>query len=115
MQQQYGQRFEGGQRNGDRRDYGRGGGFQGRGFEGGYRQNYAYGGGYNRGGYDRGYGRSFRWGVGDFLPRTYWNTYIDPYAYGLGVAPYGYHWVIVGDEALLIDNYTGAIVQEQFI
>ena len=96
-------------RDGDRRDYGRGdgdrGGFQGR----DYRQAYAYR------GYDRGYDRAFRWGVGAFLPRTYWNAYIDPYAYGLGQAPYGYHWVLVEGEALLIDNYTGAIVQEFFL
>jgi Ni/Co efflux regulator RcnB len=93
-------------RDDDRRDFGRGDRDR-RGFTGfDYRQTYAYR------GYDRGYNnRSFRWGVGAFLPRTYWNSYFDSYAYGLGAAPYGYRWVVVDGEALLIDNYTGAVVQ----
>jgi Ni/Co efflux regulator RcnB len=59
--------------------------------------------------------RSFRWGVGAFLPRSYWSYSVDPFRYGLGIAPYGSHWVVVGDEALLIDNYTGAVLQAVWI
>ncbi|HTK36352.1 MAG TPA: RcnB family protein [Caulobacteraceae bacterium] len=83
--------------------------FQGRGFQG--QPNYG-----NRGyAYGRGYDQRSRWGVGAFLPRTYWNAYIDPFAYGLPLAPYGYHWVVVGDEALLIEDGTGAIAEVLYL
>jgi Ni/Co efflux regulator RcnB len=75
----------------------------------------AYRGGYDRG-FNRGYDRGFRggfnhWAVGAYLPNSFWSYGIDPYAYGLGAAPWGYHWVLVDDEALLIQDGTGAIVQ----
>lgn len=54
------------------------------------------------------------WTFGDFLPRTWWtpdyrlNNWWD---YGLPIPPIGYEWVRVGDDALLVDIYTGRVVQ----
>jgi Ni/Co efflux regulator RcnB len=53
-----------------------------------------------------------RWAVGAILPSLYWDAYLsDPYAYGLTAAPYGAHWVYMDDQALLIQNRTGAILE----
>ena len=58
------------------------------------------------------YARS--WGFGDFLPRgwygePYWiGDFVD---YDLPYPPPGFEWVRVGDDALMIDRYTGRIVQ----
>ncbi|MBX3485675.1 RcnB family protein, partial [Phenylobacterium sp.] len=54
------------------------------------------------------------WNYGDFLPRGwfgpgYW--LIDPWEYDLPLPPPGFDWVRVGDDALLVDQYTGRIVQ----
>lgn len=55
-----------------------------------------------------------RWTFGDFLPalffaRTYWITdYTD---FGLPYPPPGCVWVRYGDDALLVDQYTGEIIQ----
>jgi Ni/Co efflux regulator RcnB len=54
------------------------------------------------------------WGFGEFLPRgwygeNYWvGDFLD---YGLPYPPPGYEWVRVGGDALMIDRYTGRIVQ----
>lgn len=54
------------------------------------------------------------WGYGDLLPfgwfaRPYW---IDDYwFYDLPIAPIGYVWVRVGPDALLVDLYTGRVVE----
>jgi len=54
------------------------------------------------------------WGFGDFLPRgwfgnDYWiGDFLD---YDLPYPPPGYEWVRVGDDALLVDRFTGRIVQ----
>ncbi len=99
--------------------------FQGQGFEGRGERRFAGGedwgrrgyGGYEARAYEgRGYraafrGYGYRWGVGSILPRSYWSYGLDPYAYGLAPAPFGYHWVLVENEALLIQDGTGAIVQ----
>lgn len=58
------------------------------------------------------YSRS--WGYGDFLPRGwfgsgYWIN--DPWRFDLPQAPLGFGWVRSGDDALLIDQYTGRVVQ----
>ena len=54
------------------------------------------------------------WGYGDFLPRgwygqDYWiGDFLD---YDLPYPPPGYEWVRVGGDALMIDRFTGRIVQ----
>jgi Ni/Co efflux regulator RcnB len=55
---------------------------------------------------------SFRWTLNSILPSIFLNQsyYIDPYAYGLPWADPGYQWVQVGNDALLIDTFTGLIV-----
>ena len=54
------------------------------------------------------------WGYGDFYPRSwfgpsYW--ILDPWQYDLPLPPPGFDWVRSGSDALLIDQYTGRIVQ----
>ena len=70
---------------------------------------------YHAGGYRAPYGFYVRsWGFGDILPRgwyaqDYWiGDFLD---YGLPYPPPGYEWVRVGGDALMIDRYTGRIVQ----
>jgi Ni/Co efflux regulator RcnB len=67
------------------------------------------------GGYRAPYGYYVRtWGFGDFLPRgwygqDYWiGDFLD---YDLPYPPPGYMWVRVGGDALMVDRYTGRIVQ----
>ena len=70
---------------------------------------------YRVGAYHRPYGWYVRsWGFGDFLPRgwfapDYWIG--DFWDYDLPYPPPGFHWVRVGDDALLVDDYSGRIVQ----
>ena len=56
-----------------------------------------------------------RWTFGEFLPFAFWssqNYWINDYAYfGLPYPPPGCMWIRYGDDALLIDRYTGEIVQ----
>ncbi len=55
------------------------------------------------------YGR--RWSRGHYLPRAYRHYYVqDPYFYGLRPAPYGYRWVYVDDDLLLVSIATGLIL-----
>lgn len=57
---------------------------------------------------------AYNWGFGDFLPRGWYGPdYLlyDWWSYGLPYPPPGYDWVRVGDDALLIDSYTGRVVQ----
>jgi Ni/Co efflux regulator RcnB len=61
----------------------------------------------------RGYNNaSFRWSLNQLLPGAFFSQsyYIDPYQYGLPWAEPGYQWVRVGNDALLIDSFTGMIV-----
>jgi len=54
------------------------------------------------------------WAFGEFLPRGWYGSdYLlnDWWSYGLPYPPLGYDWVRVGDDALLIDSYTGRVVQ----
>jgi Ni/Co efflux regulator RcnB len=57
---------------------------------------------------------TFRWQWGQTLP---WNWYTpnyylnDYYAYGLPMPPIGCEWVRVGDDAILVDVFTGRIYQ----
>jgi Ni/Co efflux regulator RcnB len=57
------------------------------------------------------YSRS--WVFGDTLPRGWYgpNYRIDWWSYGLPIPPIGYEWVRIGDDAVLVDEFTGRIVQ----
>jgi Ni/Co efflux regulator RcnB len=58
-----------------------------------------------------------RWGFGAFLPAVYFAPSFwisDWLAYDLFAPPYGYVWVRYGPDALLIDEYTGEIVQADY-
>lgn len=58
------------------------------------------------------YARS--WVFGDILPRAWWTPdyRLDSWwDYGLPIPPIGYEWVRVGDDALLVDMYSGRVVQ----
>jgi len=70
---------------------------------------------YRHGAYRAPYGFYVRsWAFGDILPRGWYGPdyYIDDFLdFGLPYPPPGYEWVRVGGDALLIDEYTGRIVQ----
>ncbi len=54
------------------------------------------------------------WAFGEILPRGWYGSdYLlnDWWSYGLPYPPLGYDWVRVGGDALLIDSYTGRVVQ----
>jgi len=54
------------------------------------------------------------WGFGDILPRGWYGPdyFIDDFLdFDLPYPPPGYEWVRVGPDALMIDEYTGRIVQ----
>ncbi len=70
---------------------------------------------FHAGAYRQPYGYYVRsWGYGDILPRgwyvqNYWlNDFLD---FGLPYPPPGTEWVRVGGDALLLDQYTGRIIQ----
>jgi Ni/Co efflux regulator RcnB len=57
---------------------------------------------------------SHNWAFGEFLPRGWYGPdYLldNWWDYDLPYPPPGYDWVRVGDDALLIDSYTGRVVQ----
>jgi Ni/Co efflux regulator RcnB len=73
---------------------------------------------FNAGAYQppRGYSPR-RWSYGDRLPggyyaRNYWIT--DYLLYSLFAPPPGLVWVRVGPDALLIDEYTGEVIQVEY-
>jgi Ni/Co efflux regulator RcnB len=54
------------------------------------------------------------WVFGDIVPRGWYGSqyYIDDWwTYGLPVPPVGYEWTRIGDDAVLVDTFTGRIVQ----
>lgn len=54
------------------------------------------------------------WSYGDFFPRGWYGPgywIVDPWQYDLPLPPPGFEWVRSGPDALLIDEYTGRIVQ----
>lgn len=54
------------------------------------------------------------WVFGDVVPRGWYGSqyYIDDWwSYGLPVPPVGYEWTRIGDDAVLVDTFTGRIVQ----
>ena len=58
-----------------------------------------------------------RWSYGDRLPSSYYARpfwLLNALAYGLFAPPPGLIWVRYGDDALLIDQYTGEIVQVRY-
>jgi Ni/Co efflux regulator RcnB len=58
-----------------------------------------------------------RWSYGAFLPAIYWGRdfwITDFLAFGLFAPPDGYIWVRYGPDALLIDQYTGEIIQVDY-
>jgi Ni/Co efflux regulator RcnB len=58
-----------------------------------------------------------RWHYGDRLPRAYYarNFWLTNFViYGLFAPPPGLIWVRYGPDALLIDQYTGEIVQVRY-
>ena len=57
---------------------------------------------------------AYNWGFGDFLPRSWFGPgafLIDPWRYDLPLPPPGYDWVRAGYDALLVDAYSGRVVQ----
>ena len=58
-----------------------------------------------------------RWSYGEILPALFWtqNYWLgDYYDYGLADPPPGFVWVRYGDDALLVNVYTGAILQVEY-
>ena len=58
-----------------------------------------------------------RWGYGQFLPAVYWGRdfwITDFLAFGLFAPPDGLIWVRYGPDALLVDQYTGEIIQVDY-
>lgn len=54
------------------------------------------------------------WSYGDLLPRSWWSTQYrlnDWWSYGLPIPPIGYEYVRVGDDVLLVDMFSGRVVQ----
>lgn len=80
-----------------------------------YERNYSAQRHYRFGRYERPRGwYARRWTFGEFLPSLFWsqNYWISDYsAFGLPYPPPGCVWVRYGDDALLIDRYTGEIIQ----
>jgi Ni/Co efflux regulator RcnB len=58
------------------------------------------------------YSRS--WVFGDVLPRGWYGPQyyiLDWWSYGLPIPPAGYEWTRIGDDAVLVDTFSGRIVQ----
>ncbi|WP_421935082.1 RcnB family protein [Phenylobacterium sp.] len=54
------------------------------------------------------------WSYGDMLPRPWWSSQYrlnDWWSYGLPIPPIGYEYVRVGDDVLLVDMFSGRVVQ----
>lgn len=58
-----------------------------------------------------------RWSFGDILPSLFWSQsyWLTNYMlYGLPPPPFGAVWVRYGNDALLIDRYTGEVISVQY-
>lgn len=52
------------------------------------------------------------WPRGAYLPSEHWRSAVPtPGRFHLRPAPYGYHWVVVGRDAYLIQSATGLVVE----
>lgn len=52
------------------------------------------------------------WRRGAYLPQEHWRSAVPtPGRFHLRPAPYGYHWVVVGRDAYLIQTATGLVVE----
>ncbi|MBR7620764.1 RcnB family protein [Phenylobacterium sp. 20VBR1] len=54
------------------------------------------------------------WGYGDQLPRSWWSNQYrlnDWWSYGLPIPPIGIEYVRVGEDVLLVDMFSGRVVQ----
>ncbi|MFI4975385.1 MAG: RcnB family protein [Caulobacterales bacterium] len=97
----------------DGRDVQQGEGYHGdrRGFDHDFRSGHRFEfGGYRQpeGWYDH------RWRHGEILPRLFWDRdywIMNYWMFDLSPPPYGYVWVREGADAILIDEYTGQIVE----
>ena len=85
---------------------------------GAFRQNLTASRHFHAGGYNPPHGYSaHRWTYGERLPRDYFaqNYWLLNFGlFGLFAPPDGLVWVRVGDDALLIDEYTGEIIQVDY-
>lgn len=52
------------------------------------------------------------WSFGDYLPGGWYSTsyYLDWFRYGLPNPPIGCEWVRVGDNAILVDVWSGQVL-----
>lgn len=52
------------------------------------------------------------WSFGDYLPYGWYSPsyYLDAWRYGLPQPPIGCEWVRVGDNALLVDVWSGQVL-----
>ena len=68
--------------------------------------------------YRRPYGWYYRrWSYGEYLPQIFWSQdywLTDWWLFDLPIPPYGYEWVRYGDDALLINIYTGQILEVEY-
>ncbi len=58
-----------------------------------------------------------RWSYGEHLPRIFFASdfWIPDYvAFDLDAPPYGFVWVRYGDDALLVNRYTGEIIEVEY-
>ena len=58
-----------------------------------------------------------RWSYGEYLPSMYWARdywLTSWWLFDLAIPPYGYEWVRYGDDALLVNVYTGQILQVDY-
>lgn len=85
---------------------------------GDYRRNFSAPHRFHYGSYHRPAGWYYRrWAYGEYLPRMFW---VEPYwiddwwLFDLPIPPYGYEWVRYGDDALLINIYTGEILEVEY-
>jgi len=53
-----------------------------------------------------------RWSFGDYLPGGWFSSYyyLDWFRYGLPMPPIGCEWVRVGDDAVLVDVWSGRVL-----
>ncbi|HWW24776.1 MAG TPA: RcnB family protein, partial [Caulobacter sp.] len=53
-----------------------------------------------------------RWAFGDYLPGGWYGSpyYLDAWRYGLPYPPIGCEWVRVGDDAVLVDVWSGQVL-----